>query len=106
MEPRVSAIETAAGAKFGTHWSVRVNYRLRTASFAILFAAVGVHFMDKHAPLGAWIALTLQFLIYPHVMYQRSKRAAHQARTERANMAVDIALMGGWTAALHFPLWI
>jgi diguanylate cyclase len=105
MESRVSAIETVA-AKSATHWTVRVNYRLRTVSYAMVFIAVGAHFYDKGAAPAAWIVLALQFLLYPHLMYWRGKRADNQAATERANMAIDVVLMGIWVAALHFPLWI
>lgn len=102
----MSAIETISQAKTATHWIVRINYRLRTASFAMVFIAIGTHFWDRGIAPAAWIALTLQFLLYPHLMYWRSKHAREQAMAERNNMAVDIVSMGVWAAALHFPLWI
>jgi diguanylate cyclase (GGDEF)-like protein len=99
-------METAADNKTTTHWTVRLNHRLRTASFAIVFFVIGTHFWDKGANPLAWIILTLQFLLYPHLMYWRSKHATDQAAAERRTMGIDVVLMGAWVAALHFPLWI
>jgi len=99
-------VSTSETVKAATHWTVRINYRLRTASFAMVFIAVGMHYWDRNATPIAWLILALQFLLYPHFAYWRGKRARDQAAAERMNMGIDVILLGIWVAALHFPLWI
>ncbi len=93
-------------ARARVHWTVKTNYRLRTASFAIMFASVAFHGADKgfSTPLWGWIVL--QLLVYPHVVYALARRSAHSQQTEVNNLRVDCLLFGILVAALDFPLWI
>lgn len=87
-------------------WIVRTHHRMRAISFAMLFAAIGLHIWDKAYGTAAWLLLTLQFLVYPHLQYWRACRAKNPVATELNNLLIDSALIGVWIAALGFPLWI
>lgn len=87
-------------------WLVRIHHRMRTVSFAMLFAATGLHIYGKGYGLAAWAALGLLLLVYPHVQCWRASRAADPVRAEMANLLVDSILLGMFAAALEFPLWL
>ena len=87
-------------------WIVQTHYWMRTTSFAVSFAVIGLHLAGKgHGPLF-WGLLALQFLVYPHLMFWRARRAPHPAHAELNNLVLDSLLIGMWVAALQFPLWI
>jgi diguanylate cyclase (GGDEF)-like protein len=87
-------------------WLVRVHHRMRTASFALLFAAAALHIVGKGYGPGAWAALAALLLVYPHVQYWRACRSDNAVKVEMGNLVVDSALLGAMAAALAFPLWI
>lgn len=88
------------------HWTVRMNRRNRSASYVLLFVALGSHLLTIGAPAWGWVALALNYLVYPHLAYWRARRADDQRRAEMHNMDADIVLAGMWVSALGFPLWI
>ncbi len=94
------------GPRKRDHWIVRMNYRNRGVSFALAFAAIGVHLHDTGAGGVAWGLLALHFLVYPHLVYAHSRRAADPKRTELRSVLLDGGLFGIWVAALGFPVWI
>ena len=87
-------------------WLVRINYRMRTLSFALTFVAVCLHMAGKNVIPGVWLLLFLVFLVYPHVQYWRVRRAANAVRAEMRNLLVDSVLLGVAIAAIGFPVWI
>lgn len=87
-------------------WIVQTHYRMRTASFAMCFAVIGLHVAGQSHSPWFWGLLALQFLVYPHLMFWHARRAAHPAHTELNNLVLDSLLIGVWVAALQFPLWI
>ncbi|MEL0167398.1 MAG: diguanylate cyclase [Pseudomonadaceae bacterium] len=89
-----------------SHWIVKLNYRNRTASFALLFAAIGVHFAAFGHGWLPWTLLVIQFLIYPHLMYLRASRASTPLASELNSLLCDCFLFGIWISWLGFPLWI
>ena len=50
--------------------------------------------------------MVLQFLVYPHVVYLRARRARDSLTAEIHNLLLDNFCFGLWAAALGFPLWI
>ena len=89
-----------------SHWIVQLNYRNRTGSFALLFAAIGVHFAGLEHGWLAWTLLALQFLLYPHLMYLRARRSDAPLATELNSLLCDSVLFGVWIGWLGFPLWL
>lgn len=87
-------------------WLVRVNYRMRTAAFAMAFVATSLHIGPKNYGLVPWLLLGLLFLVYPQVQYWRVRRSADAVQTEMNNLLIDSGLLGMAIAALEFPLWI
>lgn len=83
-----------------------MNHQNRSGSFVLVVAAIGAHLLDEGAPWWAWACLALQFLVYPHLIYLRARRAANPRQAEMHNLLIDSALFGVWAAALAFPLWI
>ncbi len=88
------------------HWAVYTNYHLRTASFAFSFVALGMHVWGKGYGEVAWAMLALQFLIYPHLMFLRSRHANNTQQAEINNLLIDTVLMSIWTSFLQFPVMI
>ena len=89
-----------------THRRARIHYCIRASAFAYSFAVIGLHGWE--AGLGAlfWVLLAAQFLVYPHLVYLRARRAADPKQAEEFNLYIDSGLFGAWIAALHFPAWI
>lgn len=83
-----------------------MNYRNRSVSWLIFVAVLSVHFLERgHGP-WAWWLMVLQFLVYPHVVYLRARRARDSLTAEIHNLLLDNFCFGLWAAALGFPLWI
>lgn len=88
------------------HRIVRVNYWIRTGAFAFSFLVIGLHGAQKGLGALFWVLLAAQFLVYPHLVYLRARRAENGKEAEIQNMFLDATLLGAWTGGLHFPLWI
>ena len=88
------------------HPMVRINYAIRAGSFAYSFLVLAIHGAQKGFGPLFWVALALQFLVYPHLAYLvvRGSRDPHKA--EQVNLYLDAALLGIWIGALHSPLWL
>jgi PAS domain S-box-containing protein len=82
------------------------NYPIRAAAFLYCFVVVGVLFWERGAGLVAWALLLLQFIAYPHAVYWRARLSARPTHAELRNLFLDSVLLGAWSAALGFPIWI
>ncbi len=85
---------------------VRLNYAIRTSSFAYSFLVMGLLFWERHMSLAAWGALALQFLVYPHLVWLRARMARDPREAELQNLYLDAGLLGAWAAMVGFPTWI
>lgn len=83
-----------------------VNYAVRTVAFFCCLVTIGLHLWEKGAGTWTWALLAAQFVAYPHLVFWRALRSANPDRAERDNLYLDSALMGTWSAFLHFPTWI
>ena len=83
-----------------------MNHVNRSWSWAVLGLLVAVHLWPASPPAWLWLALALQFLLYPHLLFWRARRAQQPFRAEMHNMLLDAGVLGAWSAALGFPLWI
>ena len=88
------------------HWAVRVNYKVRAVSFAAMFIAIVMHMEGRGYGTLAWVLLVLQFVVYPHLLFQRARSARQPLQAELENLILDCLLAGVWAAALEFPLMI
>ena len=87
-------------------WLVRTYFLVRVSAFAALFVIIGLH-MERHDHgMVAWGLLALQFLVYPHLIYYRSRTATNPLQAELSSALLDVLLFGIWSAALGFPTWI
>ena len=82
------------------------NYPIRSAAFLCCYAVVGLVLWERNAGPVAWMLLALQFIVYPHLAYWRSRLSARPTRAELDNLFLDAALLGAWCAELGFPTWI
>jgi diguanylate cyclase len=88
-------------------WLVRMHYRMRTISFALMFVAYGLHMVEQgqRQPIP-WLLLGMAFLVYPHVQFLRARKASDPVATETRNLLVDSVLLGMTAAGMGFPAWI
>ena len=76
-----------------------MNYRNRAGSWIIVFAVMGSHFLDRSYGAMAWVLLALQFLVYPHLVYFRTRLATDALKAELNNLRLDALTFGAWVAA-------
>ena len=88
------------------HRFVRIFYQIRATAFAWLFVAIGIQMWGRGYGGLAWALLALQFLVYPHLLFWRARRARDSLKAEHANLLLDCLLLGTWVAAIEFPTWI
>ena len=88
------------------HRFVRIFYQIRATAFAGLFVAIALQIWGRGYGEVFWWLLGLQFLVYPHLLFWRARRAASSLKAEHANLLLDCLLLGIWMAALEFPTWI
>jgi len=90
----------------GGHPMARIHYAIRAGAFAYSFLVLAIHGAERGFGAWYWLALVVQFLVYPHLAYLHARRAAEPRRAERINLYLDATLLGAWIGVLHFPLWI
>lgn len=88
------------------HWTVTTNHRLRTGSFALMFASIAFHGWGRGYSAIFWGLIALHLLLYPQLVYWRARRAGNSQQAEASNLLMDSFLFGLLVAALEFPLWI
>lgn len=88
------------------HWVVRLNWRNRSVSFALLFCVLGSHLLYLQAGALMWGLLGLHMLVSPQFAYLLAMRSREQVRVEMRNLLVDALLFGAWIGAWGFPLWV
>lgn len=98
--------DTTAASTAATHWVVRMNYRNRAGSWLMAFSILALYFQEQGYGLWHWGFMSLQFLVYPHLVYLRARRAADPLAAEIWNLRLDSFCFGIWTAVLGGPLWI
>ncbi len=93
-------------AETDVHWTVKTNYRLRTGSFALMFASIAFHGWGQGYSATLWGLIALHLLLYPQLVYWRARRSANSQQAEVNNLLMDSFLFGLLVATLEFPLWI
>jgi PAS domain S-box-containing protein len=88
------------------HRIARLHYPIRAGAFAFSFVVIGMHGLDRGYGPVFWTLLAAQFLLYPHLAYLGARFSRDSKEAALQTMFVDSALLGAWTGAMHFPLWI
>jgi PAS domain S-box-containing protein len=81
---------------------VRTIYAVRTGAFAYCFIALGLLLWERSAAPVAWALLTVQFLVYPHLLFLRSLRSKEARKAELDNLFIDSTLFGAWCGYFGF----
>jgi len=87
------------------HRLARINYPIRSASFAFLFLVVVATLAERGFSAGTLVFGVVILLIYPQLAYLHARRAINSKRAEFRNLTFDSVLMGLLVAQLHFALW-
>ncbi len=87
-------------------WLLRMHYRMRVASFAVLFAATCVHSYGKNYGTGAWAYLITLLLFYPQALYWLALRARDRIATAMRSLLLDSLLLGAFCATVRFGDWL
>ncbi len=88
------------------HWLVRMDHRMRTVSFAMIFVVTSLHLWNKNYSATDGLLLGALFLVYPHLLYWRALRSSNAVQAELNNLLIDAVLLGIFVAWMGFPLWI
>lgn len=88
------------------HWAVRMNWRNRSKSFALLVLIVGWQEWPNAPGLPFWAAVVASFLLYPHLVWWRANCHTQPLAAEVNNLRLDCLLLGAWSGYLGFPPWI
>lgn len=97
---------SSAPAREGVHRVVHVGHQVRSAAFAYSLLVIGLFLWERAADWVAYPLLALQFLVYPQLVTLAARRARDPKQAELNGQYADSFLLGAWTAALSFPVWI
>ena len=70
------------------------------SGFGGLSLVAALYPLDK--PIWLWGLLLFNALVWPHLAFQLSSRAAYPYRTERRNILIDSLCGGFWAATIQF----
>jgi len=87
------------------HRLVRINYTIRSVSFAWSFVVAAIYGWEHEFGLLFWALLLPQFLVNPHFAYLRARTASDPKAAELSSLYVDAAMLGVWIAGFGFPTW-
>ena len=83
---------------------VRRLHRMRTLGLGLGALCVASVLRLHEAPLGWWLLLAFNGLLWPHVALFLSSRSTNPRRMEIRNLLADSALGGMWIAVMQFNL--
>jgi len=88
------------------HWIVKTHWVVRCIAFPATLLFLAIHLWEQDPPPLVWLLLVVQFLLYPHLLYLRARRADNPRQAELQHLWLDSFLFGAWAAWLGFPLFI
>jgi diguanylate cyclase (GGDEF)-like protein len=83
-----------------------MSRRNRPLGYLMLLAIVLIHMVQQGSATWHMAGAALYFLLYPPLAYVYASRSPHGLKAEMAVMRLETAFLGGWVAALGFPIWI
>ncbi len=88
------------------HRLARMNYGPRIFGFYASFVGVMLLGLDRGFDWATVPPAVLSFLVWPHLAYLHTGLAPDSKRAERRNLIIDCGLLGAWTAAAQYHLWV
>ena len=106
--PHPSSELSAPSSARSAHWVVKMNHRNRSVALLVGGLTIATHLSSLDAEVSAWTwgVLTLNFGLYPHLLYLYAKRTASPFEAEMRNIYLDALTFGLWLGFLGFPLWL
>lgn len=87
-------------------WLLRMHYRMRTASFAMVFAATCFQLYGKGFSPWVWAYLVALLLVYPQLQYRFGLRSSDRIVFVMRSLLLDSFLLGLFCAAVYFCAWL
>jgi len=87
-------------------WLLRMHYRMRAASFAMVFLATSLQIVGKDYGAWAWGYLVALLLVYPQLHYYFALRAQNRIAVAMASLLLDSFLLGTFCAVVRFSDWL
>ena len=87
-------------------WLLRMHYRMRTASFAMVFAATCFQLYGKGFSPWVWAYLVALLLVYPQLQYRVGLRSSDRIVFVMRSLLLDSFLLGLFCAAVYFCAWL
>jgi len=87
-------------------WLLRMHYRMRTASFAMVFAASCLHLHGQGYAAWTWAYLASLLLLYPQLLHWMALRTPVPATTALRALLLDSFLLGTFCAVVRFADWL
>ena len=87
-------------------WLVRMHYKMRTLSFALVFIATCLQIWDQNYGAKEWAYIATLLLIYPHLQFWRSIHASDSVKAEIHNLLIDSVLLGAFIPTVQFSDWL
>lgn len=95
-----------ADAEKKGQWLLRTHYRMRAASFAMVFAATSFQILGKDYGAWAWSYLVALLLVYPQVQYRIAQQTQDRIAVAMASLLLDSFLLGTFCAVVRFSDWL
>ena len=87
-------------------WLLRMHYRMRTASFAMVFAATCFQLYGKGFSPLVWAYLVALLLVYPQLQFLYAQRAANRINVAMGSLLLDSFLLGTFCVVVRFSDWL
>lgn len=87
-------------------WLLRMHYRMRTAAFAMVFAATCFQLFGKNLGVATWGYVVTLLLIYPQVQYRLALRSRNRITAAMQSLLLDSFLLGVFCASVEFCAWL
>ncbi|MDQ2068970.1 sensor domain-containing diguanylate cyclase [Natronospira bacteriovora] len=88
------------------HRIARINYLPRALGFGSTFVAILLLTAEREFGTTTLLLAVATFILYPHLAFAHARLARDSKSAEQKNLLADSIMLGVWSAALGFTLWI